>query len=234
MIDLAAIEKSYQLGGRSIPVLRGLELHVSEGELLALTGVSGSGKSTLLGILGCLDRPDRGSYRLDRRDVAALGSDELAHVRNRAIGFVFQNFHLRARMQACASVAEPLVYRGLPSAARLAAAVEALGSVGMHDKLAHKPEQLSGGQRQRVAIARAIVGRPRLLLADEPTGSLDSAAAEEILDLLLRLNAEHGMTMIIVTHDAAVASRCRRVVVLQDGRIVDDRSAPRQRRDAAA
>jgi putative ABC transport system ATP-binding protein len=223
MIELVGITKAYALGDERVPVLHGIDLHVGSGELVALTGASGSGKSTLMNILGCLDVPDAGSYRLGGRDVARLSEAELAQQRNRSIGFVFQSFHLLPRLDACDNVAQPLVYRGVARAARRAAAREALRRVGLQHRATHKPNELSGGQRQRVAIARAIVGAPRLLLADEPTGNLDSATSEEMLQLLETLNVEHGITMIIVTHEPEVAARCRRCVRLHDGRIVEDR-----------
>lgn len=222
MIELEGISKSYRLGGQSFPVLHGIDLHVARGEFVALTGASGSGKSTLMNILGCLDVPDAGRYRLGGQDVAGLSEADLARERNRRIGFVFQNFHLLPRASAWANVAQPLIYRGIPPAVRHEAACEALRRVGLEHRLHHKPNELSGGQRQRVAIARALVGRPQIVLADEPTGNLDSSTSAEIMDLLGELH-DAGLTLVIVTHEPDIAARCRRVVRLHDGRIAEDR-----------
>jgi putative ABC transport system ATP-binding protein len=227
MIQLSGISKTYRLGGDSpgsegFAALSGIDLHVAEGEFVALTGASGSGKSTLMNILGCLDTPTAGRYLLDGEPVAGLGEEQQARVRSRKIGFIFQNFHLLPRATAWANVAQPLIYRSVPPALRQQAAHEALHRVGLEHRLGHKPSELSGGQRQRVAIARALVGRPRLLLADEPTGNLDSATAAGIMALLRELHAE-GMTLIIVTHEPAIAAQSPRVVRLHDGRIAQDR-----------
>ena len=222
MIELRGITKAYHLGGQSFPVLHGIDLHAERGEFIALTGASGSGKSTLMNILGCLDVPDAGSYRLGGQDVAGLSQAELARERNRRIGFVFQNFHLLPRATAWANVAQPLIYRGIPPALRREAACEALRRVGLEHRLDHRPNELSGGQRQRVAIARALVGRPQIVLADEPTGNLDSSTSGEIMDLLAELHGA-GLTLLIVTHEPDIAARCRRVVRLHDGRIAEDR-----------
>jgi putative ABC transport system ATP-binding protein len=189
---------------------------------MALTGASGSGKSTLMNILGCLDVATAGRYLLDGEPVGGLNEDWLARVRNRKIGFVFQNFYLMPRMSALDNVAQPLIYRGLPPAVRRARATEALQRVGLEHRLQHKPNELSGGQRQRVAIARALVGRPALLLADEPTGNLDSRTAQEIMGLFIRLNLD-GNTLVLVTHDPEVAAYAKRVVRLHDGGITEDR-----------
>jgi len=221
MIHLTGITKSYRLGEQEFPVLHGIDMSVGRGDLVALTGASGSGKSTLMNILGCLDKPNEGRYLLDGQDVASLSEGQLAGERNRRIGFIFQNFHLLPRASAWANVAQPLIYRGISPASRKRAATDALRRVGLDHRLNHKPSELSGGQRQRVAIARALVGSPKLVLADEPTGNLDSHTSSDIMDLLLELNAE-GLTLIIVTHEAGVAARCRRVVRLQDGYIVED------------
>ncbi|WKB55708.1 ABC transporter ATP-binding protein [Eleftheria terrae] len=222
MIELSNISKTYWLGNEPYAALDRLALQVGRNEMVALTGASGSGKSTLMNILGCLDTPTEGSYRLDGQEVAALDEDQLAAVRNRKIGFVFQNFHLVPRVPAWANVAQPLIYRGVAPAERRRRAEAALQRVGLGARLNHKPNELSGGQRQRVAIARALVGRPELLLADEPTGNLDSRTADEIMALLKALHAE-GLTLVIVTHEPDIAAQCRRVVRLQDGHIVDDR-----------
>ncbi|MBA2672277.1 ABC transporter ATP-binding protein [Ramlibacter sp.] len=221
MIELSNIGKTYQLGGEGYAALEGVNLRIARGEFVALIGASGSGKSTLMNILGCLDVPTTGSYVLDGRAVAGLDEAQLAAVRNRKIGFIFQNFHLLPRASAWSNVAQPLIYRGVPRAQREAAAREALCRVGLEHRLHHKPNELSGGQRQRVAIARALVGAPQLLLADEPTGNLDSKTAAEIMALLTELHGE-GLTLIIVTHEPGIAAQCRRVVRLHDGRIAQD------------
>jgi len=221
VIELHNIRKTYYLGDASFPILQGIELHIRRGEFVALTGASGSGKSTLMNILGCLDTPTEGRYRLAGEDVATLGEDQLARVRNRRIGFIFQSFHLLPRQTALANVAQPLVYRGIPLAAREAEARACLERVGLGHRLNHRPNELSGGQRQRVAIARALVGRPQLLLADEPTGNLDSRTTAEIMELLADLHAG-GLTVVIVTHEPDIAAQCLRVVKLRDGRIDQD------------
>lgn len=222
MIELHNIGKTYYLGGNEFAVLHAIDLSVARGEFVALTGASGSGKSTLMNVLGCLDTPTTGSYSLDGEPVAGLSETQLARARNRKIGFIFQNFNLLPRASAWANVAQPLIYRGISPKLRQQAACEALRRVGLEHRLNHKPSELSGGQRQRVAIARALVGRPQLLLADEPTGNLDSKTAAEIMALLAELY-EEGLTLIIVTHEADIAAQCRRVVRLHDGRIAEDR-----------
>jgi putative ABC transport system ATP-binding protein len=222
MIELRGIDKLYKLGTDEFQALGGVDLDLRSGEFVALTGPSGSGKSTLMNILGCLDTPNAGSYVLDGEPVGGLNEDQLARVRNRKIGFVFQNFYLMPRMSALDNVAQPLIYRGFSPAARRLRATEALRRVGLDQRMSHKPNELSGGQRQRVAIARALVGRPEVLLADEPTGNLDSRTAQEIMGLFTELNSE-GHTLVIVTHDPGIASYCKRVIRLHDGRIVEDR-----------
>ena len=222
MIELTGISKVYQLGGIAYPALSDVTLTIGNNEFLALTGASGSGKSTMMNILGCLDTPTKGGYRLDEEEVAGLDEERLASVRNRKIGFVFQNFYLMPRMTALDNVAQPLIYRGIGPAARREHARRALERVGLADRTGHRPNELSGGQRQRVAVARALVGHPELLLADEPTGNLDSRTAREILDLFGQLHAE-GQTVVIVTHDPGIAANCRRQVRLHDGRIAEDR-----------
>jgi putative ABC transport system ATP-binding protein len=200
-----------------------VSLNIGANEFVALTGASGSGKSTMMNILGCLDTPTSGRYTLDGEEVAGLDEEQLASVRNRKIGFVFQNFYLMPRVTALDNVAQPLIYRGLSPALRRAHAERALKRVGLGDRMRHRPNELSGGQRQRVAVARALVGRPELLLADEPTGNLDSRTAREIMDLFAQLHAE-GQAVVIVTHDPSIAASCKRQVRLHDGRIAEDRA----------
>jgi putative ABC transport system ATP-binding protein len=226
MIGLSGIAKSYQLGGHEVHALVEVNLTVLRSEFVALTGPSGSGKSTLMSILGCLDTPTAGHYRLDGEEVAGLDEEALARVRNRKIGFVFQNFHLMPRMTAWENVAQPLVYRGIAPGVRRQRAIEALEGVGLGNRVDHRPNEMSGGQRQRVAIARALVGRPELLLADEPTGNLDSRTASDIMALLAQLHAG-GLTVVLVTHEPDIAARCHRVIRLHDGRIVEDRTQRR-------
>ena len=223
IIAAQGLTKRYQLGGETVTALDGVDLTVREGELLSVTGPSGSGKSTLMHIIGCLDRPDEGAYLLAGEDVSQMSRDRLAEVRNRRIGFVFQTFNLLPRMSSLENVELPLLYGGRHDARAQAAA--ALERVGLGDRLGHEPNQLSGGQRQRVSIARALVTNPALLLADEPTGNLDSRTGQEILGLFLALHRE-GHTIMIVTHDQNVASCCGRQVRLSDGRIVEDLPAP--------
>jgi putative ABC transport system ATP-binding protein len=222
VIELTGISKVYQLGGIDYPALSDVSLTINNNEFLALTGPSGSGKPTMMNILGCLDTPTAGRYRLDEEEVAGLDDEQLASVRNRKIGFVFQNFYLMPRMTALDNVAQPLIYRGIGPAVRREHARRALERVGLADRTGHRPNELSGGQRQRVAVARALVGHPELLLADEPTGNLDSRTAREILDLFGQLHSE-GQTVVIVTHDPGIAASCRRLVRLHDGRIAEDR-----------
>jgi putative ABC transport system ATP-binding protein len=221
MIGLADIHKSYGSGSARLSVLRSVTLDVPAGSFCAITGSSGSGKSTLLNIIGLLDRPDDGSFMFDGMDVRAASADQLAAMRNRRIGFVFQSFHLLSRLTAVDNVTLPFLYRGLSPRACRGRAMEMLERVGLAGRAHHRPDELSGGQRQRVAIARAIVGEPSLLLADEPTGNLDSQSARQILDLFFELNVETGVTVIIVTHDPSIAARCPQRVHVRDGRIVD-------------
>jgi putative ABC transport system ATP-binding protein len=223
VIELAGISKLYQLGGVEYPALTDVSLTIARNDFLALTGASGSGKSTMMNIIGCLDTPTQGRYTLDGEEVAGLDEEALASVRNRKIGFVFQNFYLMPRQTAVDNVAQPLIYRGISPSLRRAHAERALQRVGLGDRMRHRPNEMSGGQRQRVAVARALVGRPELLLADEPTGNLDSRTAREIMDLFAQLHAE-GQTVVVVTHDPGVAASCKRLVRLHDGRIAEDRN----------
>ncbi|MBV9440409.1 MAG: ABC transporter ATP-binding protein [Candidatus Eremiobacteraeota bacterium] len=222
VIDVRDVRKTYDLG-RDVKVeaLRGVSFAIAHGEYVAVMGPSGSGKSTLMNVLGCLDRPSSGSYRLDGTDVSTLGDDELAAIRLRKLGFVFQGFNLLARTSALKNVGLPLFYAGVGTRSRSALAAERLRDVGLGDRLDHKPNELSGGQQQRVAIARALVNDPAVLLADEPTGNLDSETSEEIMALFGRLNGG-GRTIIMVTHDEDVARHARRILRMRDGRIVDD------------
>jgi putative ABC transport system ATP-binding protein len=221
MIDLSNITKNYHMGELDITVLAGISLSVKPGELIAIMGPSGSGKSTLMNIIGCLDRPTSGVYRFEDREISTLSDDELASVRNVKIGFVFQTFNLLPRFSALKNVEVPLIYSGVPARVRKERAIPLLEQVGLADRMYHKPTELSGGQQQRVAIARALVNHPPLLLADEPTGNLDSRSGEEILNILTGLNKQ-GVTIIIVTHDQNVAARCKRNIHLKDGQIIHD------------
>ncbi|GAB1594994.1 ABC transporter ATP-binding protein [Lysobacter claricitrinus] len=230
MIELAGIVKRYTMGEETVHALRGVDLSIGRNEYVALTGPSGSGKSTLMNLLGCLDSPSEGHYVLNGRDVAGMDDDELARVRNREIGFVFQSFHLLPRQSVLQNVMQPLVYRGMPRAERVRRATDALTKVGLGNRLDHRPNQLSGGQRQRVAVARALVGEPSLLLADEPTGNLDSQTSAEIMALFDALHAQ-GQTVVVVTHEPDIAAHCHRVLRVHDGLIVDDvRNPPRAAR----
>jgi putative ABC transport system ATP-binding protein len=223
LIELRGISKTYDLGEVKVEALRGADLDIEAGEYVALIGPSGSGKSTLMNTLGCLDQPTSGSYRLAGDEVAGLSRDERARIRNQRIGFVFQNFNLLARTSALENVELPLLYsKGLSARQRHARAKEKLGLVGLADRLDHHPSQLSGGQQQRVAIARALVNSPAILMADEPTGNLDTRTSKEIIALFRDLNEREGLTVILVTHDQEVARYAKRTIVLRDGRIVAD------------
>jgi putative ABC transport system ATP-binding protein len=220
MIRLKGVSKIYRMGSEQVAALRNVDLEIRDGEFLAIMGPSGSGKSTLMNIIGCLDRPTTGHYLLDGISVGRLGDTQLAKVRNRRLGFVFQSFNLLPRMSAVDQVALPLAYRGTGN--RKALAKQALRMVGLGNRMNHKPTQLSGGQQQRVAIARAIVGRPTILLADEPTGALDTKTSHDVMELFRQLNEERGITVAFVTHEADVAAWTRRIVSLRDGEIISD------------
>jgi putative ABC transport system ATP-binding protein len=235
VIELLDVARYYVMGDERIAALDGVSFSIDHGEMVAIVGSSGSGKSTLLNILGCLDTPSRGEYRLDGRDVQGLSDDDRARARNRKIGFVFQSFQLLHRATAQKNVALPLVYRGIPARERNARAAKALDKVGLGARMKHRPFQLSGGQRQRTAIARALVTEPSLLLCDEPTGNLDSATSEDIMSLFHRLHDE-GNTILIVTHEPKIAARCPRAIRIADGKIVADGPGQRTARaeDGAA
>ncbi|MBI4219304.1 MAG: ABC transporter ATP-binding protein [Chloroflexi bacterium] len=220
MIEIQDVWKVHRLGQVEVPALRGVSLTVERGEMVAIMGPSGSGKSTLMNLVGCLDVPTRGTYRLDDRDVGRLSDDRLAVIRSRQIGFIFQTYHLLPRLSALQNVEMPLLYgNGHDRKQRALAALERVGLAG---RMHHRPAQLSGGEQQRVGIARALVKRPTLLLADEPTGNLDTKSSDGILHVLQELNSQEGITILLVTHEPDVAARCRRVVALRDGVIVSD------------
>ena len=231
MIELQDITKVYRMGNVEVAALRGVSLLVAAGEMTAIMGASGSGKSTLMNILGCLDVPTSGAYLLEGEDVGKLGDDRLAGIRNRKIGFVFQTYNLLPRLSALANVELPLLYGN--GSNRRRRAMEALERVGLGDRVHHKPTELSGGQQQRVGIARALVKDPSLLLADEPTGNLDSQSSEEIVRILQGLNREQGLTVVIITHEADIAAATSRVITLRDGLVVEDQCQPSERRSGA-
>jgi putative ABC transport system ATP-binding protein len=234
LIEARALVKSYRMGDQVVQALDGVTLDIDEREFVAVMGASGSGKSTLMNILGCLDRPDAGTLRLAGEEVEALDGDALASIRNRRIGFVFQQFNLLPRTSALDNVELPMVYAGVKPAERRERAQAALRRVGLAERALHTPAELSGGQQQRVAIARALVNNPSLILADEPTGALDTHTSEDIMRLLAELNAQ-GMTIVMVTHEADIALWARRRIVFRDGRIVEDRvQPPRAPAEAAA
>ncbi len=233
LIDMTGITKTYRMGEEDVQALRGVALSIDKGEYVAIMGPSGSGKSTLMNLIGCLDTPTDGSYRLNGSEVARMTDDELAAIRNREIGFVFQTFNLLPRTSAIAQVELPLVYGGVPKRERHQRAIEALHAVGLADRMSHQPSELSGGQRQRVAVARALINRPSLILADEPTGNLDSKTGADIMALFDTLN-RRGNTIVLVTHEEDVAEHARRIVRILDGMVVDDRTNPGGRGVAAA
>jgi putative ABC transport system ATP-binding protein len=221
LIEARQLVKTYTMGDQTVHALRGVSLSIAEGEFVAIMGASGSGKSTLMNILGCLDLPTSGEYRLANENVEGMQSDQLASIRNRRIGFVFQQFNLLPRTSALENVELPMVYAGIKSEARKEKAKAALARVGLAERMDHTPAELSGGQQQRVAIARALVNNPQLILADEPTGALDSQTSEDIMKLLTELNAQ-GMTVVLVTHEHDVAAWARRRIVFRDGLMVED------------
>ena len=221
MIELENVTKIYQMGEIAVHALRGVSLRIGEGEFVSIMGPSGSGKSTLMNVLGCLDSPTEGSYRLHDHDVSRLSDTELAHIRNQEIGFVFQQFNLLARTSALRQVELPLMYAGISARDRHQRARAALETVGLGDRVGHKPDELSGGQQQRVAIARALVAQPSIILADEPTGNLDTKSGNELLCIFQRLN-QQGITVIFVTHDPEIAAYSRRVIHIRDGLLESD------------
>lgn len=223
-IVMEDIKKTYDMGETQVFALRGVSLAVQEGEMLAIMGSSGSGKSTLLNLIGCLDRPTGGTYCLDGEDVSNLDKDQLAGIRNKRIGFVFQGFNLLGKVPVRDNVQLPLVYAGTPKNEMEERVKEALAWVGLSQYINHYPGQMSGGQQQRVAIARALVNNPSLILADEPTGALDSRTSVEIISVLQRLNIEKGITVVMVTHEKDIANYCRRLVLLKDGRVIEDKT----------
>jgi len=221
MIRLVEIRKYYQTGPVTVKALDGVNVYVETGELLAIIGPSGSGKSTMMNMLGCLDVPTGGEYYLDGREISKFDEDELADIRNKKVGFIFQNFNLLSRLTALENVELPLIYRGMGTAERRERATKALSMVGLQDRIHHTPTELSGGQQQRVAIARALAGDPPVILADEPTGNLDSRSGKEVMEILKDLHT-NGKTVIIITHDLNVAGQVERIIKMQDGRIVNN------------
>lgn len=224
LIAVRDLHKVYKMGDIEVPALCGIGLEIQRGEFVAVMGASGSGKSTFMNILGCLDRPTRGTYFLEGQEVGSLSADEWAYIRNHKIGFVFQGFNLLPRTSALENVELPMMYNGLHSKERHQRALEALSLVGLQGRLHHMPNQLSGGQQQRVAIARALVNRPSLILADEPTGNLDSKTSAEIMELLQTLNAKEGLTIVLVTHEHEIAANAKRQIHFRDGLVISDQT----------
>ncbi|MCP5248870.1 MAG: ABC transporter ATP-binding protein [Candidatus Accumulibacter sp.] len=233
LIELAGIERVFHLGDSEVHALRCLDLRIAAGEYVAVMGPSGSGKSTLLNLLGLLDRPNAGTYRLEGRDVTTLSAEEQARVRSERIGFVFQSFHLVPRLTAAENVALPMILAGIAPAQRAQRVARTLRDYGLENRADHRPDQLSGGQRQRVAIARATIMQPAVILADEPTGNLDRATGEEVMRLLEALNGQ-GVTLIVVTHDGALGARARRQLLMEDGALAHDSASPDEVKDACA
>jgi putative ABC transport system ATP-binding protein len=234
VIEVARLRKVYRLGEVDVEALADVSLAIDPGEFVAVMGASGSGKSTLMNIIGCLDRPTEGVYRLDGKDVKEMGKDALAQIRRKKIGFVFQSFNLIPRMDAQENVELPMIYDGISSSTRNERALEALRAVGLLERAHHLPSQMSGGQQQRVAIARSIVNSPSLILADEPTGNLDTASSDEILGIFQKLNDERGITLVLVTHEPDIAQFAKRIVRFRDGRLVLDEPVANRRQYASA
>jgi putative ABC transport system ATP-binding protein len=226
MIAVKDLQKTYQMGSVTVPALQGVSFEIRHGEFIAIMGPSGSGKSTLMNLIGCLDVPTGGSYSLDGVDVEQLSGNELSLVRSRKLGFVFQQYNLLPRQSALRNVEMPLIYRGIPARERRRRAEIALTIVGMGERMDHRPNELSGGQQQRVAIARALVGSPAVILADEPTGALDSKTGIEIMSILQRLNREQGLTVVLITHEADIAAYAERILIMRDGLLVSDGPPP--------
>ncbi|WP_066064947.1 ABC transporter ATP-binding protein [Neobacillus soli] len=225
IIEISHLMKTYKLGGETVHALNNVSIEIKKGEFLAIIGPSGSGKSTLMNMIGCLDRPQSGKYLLDGKDIGKMNDNQLAMIRNQKIGFIFQNFNLLTKLTALENVELPLLYAGLPAKQRREKALEGLTKVGLIERAGHLPTQLSGGQQQRVAIARALAGNPAILLADEPTGALDSKTSIEILEVMKELN-ELGHTIILITHDLAIAKQARRMVSIQDGELLENGGEP--------
>lgn len=220
-MKVSQLTKDYSMGKIKVPALKGLDLEFPRGQFSAIMGPSGSGKSTLMNILGCLDRPTSGQYLLDGEDVSRKSDNELADIRNRLVGFIFQTFNLLSRTDAMANVELPLIYRGMSARERLEKAAHALESVGLKDRMRHRPNELSGGEQQRVAIARAVAGDPKVILADEPTGNLDSRSGEEVMTIFQDLHAK-GITLVLVTHDQDISRHAERIISLRDGKLLSD------------
>jgi len=228
MIEAVALEKTYSTGSVATPVLKGISFHIDEGEYVAIMGASGTGKSTLMNILGCLDKPTRGTYHLAGTDVSLMNDDQLSEIRCRKIGFVFQSYNLIPQLTVLENIEVPLFYQGLSEHVSRRRAMELAGMVGIADRIGHRPTELSGGQQQRVAIARALITDPEIILADEPTGALDRKSGLEVMLIFRKLHQE-GRTIILVTHDQAVADHAQRIIVLKDGKIAEDRRVEKQR-----